>query len=309
MNAPEQVCFDKSPKTFKEQVQILQARGLDVPDPQKATFYLSQLGYYRFASYCLPFESGHAEHKFREGTRFDEVLNLYTFDHELRLLALDAIERIEVSLRTQWAYHLSHNHHTAHPHLLSEIFTDTKLHDRLIKTLERDVARSKEKFIKDLIKKYREQLPPVWAVVELMTIGQLSKWFSNISAHRDRQDISRIYKVDEKIMTSFCRHLSLVRNHAAHHERLWNRNFTKTMMLPKKGHQILINSLLHLDQSDRRLRKLYNTLVMIGYLMDIVCPHHSWKQRLMQLIKDHHIDTHKMGFPDNWQDKPIWLVD
>lgn len=35
-------------------------------------------------------------------TRFSDVLNLYIFDRELRLLLLDAIERIEVSVKAQW---------------------------------------------------------------------------------------------------------------------------------------------------------------------------------------------------------------
>ncbi|ECT4435767.1 Abi family protein, partial [Salmonella enterica] len=101
--------------------------------------------------------------------------------------------------------------------------------------LEGDIPRSREDFIKHLKNKYEELQPPIWAVVELMTMGQLSKWFSNIKSRADRQAICRVYGLDEKIMTSFCEHLSLVRNHAAHHARLWNRDFTKTSMLPKRG--------------------------------------------------------------------------
>nr|WP_306671313.1 Abi family protein [Endozoicomonas sp. SESOKO2] len=70
------------------------------------------MNYYRFRAYCLPYEEEHASHRLRAGTHFDDVLNLYIFDRELRLLVLDAIERLEVSLRTQFAYHLSHNHET-----------------------------------------------------------------------------------------------------------------------------------------------------------------------------------------------------
>ena len=281
-------------------------RGLDVPDPREAEFHLSHLNYYRFAAYCLPFEVNHVTHQFRTGTHFDDVLNLYVFDRELRLLTLDAIERIEVSLRTQMAYYLSHNYKTAHPHLLADNFSDPVIFGGLITKLSGDVDRSKEDFIKHLTKKYREPLPPIWAVVELMTMGQLSKWFSNISKRSDRQDISHVYGLDEKIMTSFCQNLSLVRNHAAHHARLWNRDFTKTMMLPKNGPDILLKSLLYSSGGDRRLRKLYNTFVMIGYLMDVISPGHHWKQKLKMLITDHDIEYQKMGFPEAWQEMPVW---
>ncbi len=308
MTSPKKVPFTKPPKTFDEQVQKLKDHGLDVSDPAGAAFYLSQLNYYRLAAYCLPFEQDHATHQFQSGARFEDVLNLYFFDRELRLLTLDAIERIEVSLRTQMAYHFSHNHATAHPHLLAGNFSDPVTYGGLITKLANDVAQSKEDFIKHLTRKYEEPLPPVWAVVELMTIGQLSKWFSAISARSDRQDISRIYGLDEKVMTSFCQHLSLVRNHAAHHSRLWNRDFTKTMMLPHRGPDTLVNSLQHLPDSDRRLRKISNTFVMIAYLMDVISSGHHWKQRLKDLISRHSIDTQKMGFPADWQERPIWQL-
>ncbi|BFM05833.1 Abi family protein [Halioxenophilus aromaticivorans] len=301
------VPFTKPPKSFAEQVQKLQDHGLHVPDSASAEFYLSQLNYYRFAAYCLPFEQDHETHQFIAGTSFDDVLNVYIFDRELRLLLLDAIERIEVSLRTQMAYHLSHNHATAHPHLKPEIFFNPVIYGGSISKLSNDVRNSKEDFIKHLTRKYEELLPPIWAVVELMTMGQLSKWFSNINARSDRQAISRVYGVDEKIMTSYCEHLSLVRNHAAHHARLWNRDFTKTMMLPRRGPTDLTASLQVLPDTDRRLRKLYNTLVMTGYLMDVINPGHHWKQRLKDLIDSHNIDVNKMGFPADWKTKPIWL--
>lgn len=277
-----------------------------IPDEQKAAFYLSQLNYYRFAAYCLPFEQDHASHQFQAGTGFEDVFNLYVFDRELRLLVLDAIERFEVSLRTQMAYHLSHNHTTAHPHLKPQIFHNPVIYGACLNKLDNDINRSREEFIKHLTQKYEELQPPIWAVVELMTMGQLSKWFSNIEARADRQAISRIYGLDEKVMTSFCEHLSLVRNHAAHHARLWNRDFTKTPMLPRRGDQTLINSLFNLPDTDRRLRKLYNTFVLLAYLMNTICGENHWAMRLKELIDSHHVDPAKMGFPTDWQQKDIW---
>ncbi|TMP26693.1 DNA-binding protein [Pseudoalteromonas rubra] len=304
-NSPK-VRYSKPPTTYHAQIKQLQARGLNVEDTEEAEFYLSQLNYYRLAAYFLPFEQNHSNHIFQANTSFSDVLNLYIFDRKLRLLILDAIERFEVSLRTQFAYHLSHSYNTAHPHLKPELFLNPLIYGSSVSQLARDVKNSKEEFIKHLTSKYEELMPPIWAVVELMTLGNLSKWFSNIKQRKDRQDISRIYKLDEKVMTSFCQHLSLIRNHSAHHARLWNRDFTKTMMLPKKGPDALLQSLHLLPDSDRRLRKLYNTLTMTANLMDIIAPGNLWKLKLKHLINQHKIDTSKMGFPDNWLEKPIW---
>jgi len=303
---PKKVPYQKKPTNFADQVARLAQRGLNVPDPAKAEFYLAQLNYYRVAAYCLPFENDHANHRFRPNTYFDDVLNLYVFDRELRLLVMDAIERIEVSLRTQLAYHLSHRHQTAHPHLKPELFFNPVVYGASLSKLDNDVKRSKEEFIKHLTGKYEELLPPVWAVVELMTMGQLSKWFSNVNSRADRQAMSQGYGLDEVVITSFCEHLSLVRNHAAHHARLWNRDFTKTPKLPKKGDTALITSLFTLPDSDRRLRKLYNTYVVLAYLMNKICGVNHWKDSLMGLINQHQIDTQKMGFPPDWKSRAIW---
>jgi len=306
MSPHTKIPYTKSPISFKEQVDKLALHGLEVPDPTVAEFYLSQLNYYRFAAYCVPFEQDHATHRFRSGIRFDDVLNLYTFDRELRLLVLDAIERFEVSLRTQMAYQLSQRHNSAHPHLKPEIFGNQGFYDASVRQLSREIENSTEEFIRHLMAKYAESLPPIWAAVELMTMGQLSKWFSNIKERSDRQAIAQIYGVDEKILRSFCKHLTLIRNTCAHHGRLWNRDFVNTMTLPNKGPVALRSGLQRFAENDRRKRKLYNALVMLGFLMDTISPGHHWKQRLKQLIDAHRIDTRPMGFPDDWQSRVIW---
>ncbi len=308
MSLLAKIPYQKPPKNFNEQVDILLSRGILVPDRCKAKFYLSQLNYYRLAAYCLPFElaSSATPHQVIKGTTFDDILNLYIFDRELRLLMLDAIERIEVSLRTQMAYQMSHRHNTAHPHLRADLFKNEQRYESGIRNLEKAVNNNQEDFIRHLRTKYAEQLPPIWAIVELMSIGELSKWFANIKLRRDRQAISEAYNINEGIMTSFCTHLSLVRNFSAHHARLWNRNFTITMKLPKNCEESLMRSLHVLPQSDKALRKIYNTLTMIIYLMNIIAPNHHWLTRLKSLIEQHAVSVSHMGFPHDWKELNLW---
>ncbi|EQD37269.1 Abi family protein, partial [mine drainage metagenome] len=91
-----------------------------VANHAEAEFYLRHLNYYRLGAYWLPFEIDHGSHTFRPGTRFEDVLNLYILDRQLRLLVLDAIERVEVSVRSVWAYHLT-QHFGPHAHLESNL--------------------------------------------------------------------------------------------------------------------------------------------------------------------------------------------
>ena len=89
MTDQNKVPFNKSPKTFSEQVNILKSHGLIIQDADKAEFYLSQLNYYRLAAYCIPFETDHDTHQILEGNTFDDVLNLYTF---IIFLFIDLLE-------------------------------------------------------------------------------------------------------------------------------------------------------------------------------------------------------------------------
>lgn len=294
--------FNKPPLSFDDQVALLQQRGLEVNGLETAKHYLSQINYYRFAAYLLPFEEDHATHRLKAGTTFDQVLDVYIFDRELRLLVLDAIERVEVSIRTQFAYTFSHTH-GAHAHLDAGLFKARwNYADNRVK-LESEVNQSREKFIQHFKNTYDEPLPPIWVTVEIMTLGQLSKWYANVSSGADRNAVANAYDMDEINLVSFLHHLSIIRNYCAHHSRLWNREFQFTFKLPRRRPVQVVKEM---NRQGVSIRKIYNTLVVLAYLMDVISPGHSWKARLLELIDKHAIDVSKMGFPADWAKQDIW---
>lgn len=293
--------YEKQPKTFAEQVALLQSRGMVVPDPKRAEHYLSHLNYYRFAGYILPFEQDHATHTLRLGTSFDEVLNLYVFDRELRLLVLDAIERIEVSVRTQWAYHFAHAKQDAHAYLQAHHAGSARHFARHLATLERELDRSSETFIKHFREKYNEpDLPPIWAACEVMSLGLLSNWYALLRPIALRKRIAKTYELDQQVLESALHHLSYVRNICAHHSRLWNRGMVITLSVPKRPTQLRAAIV---DTDDRRL---YNSLCLIVYLMDCINPGHHWRKRLQDLFAQHGADVAAMGFPQGWEQFALW---
>ena len=232
--------FAKPPETIEQQIDRLIRRGFEIE----------------------PANGG--DHRFREGTTFEQVLDRYVFDRELRLLVLDAIERIEVSVRTQWAYHLSHAH-GSHAHLNRTLYSNQRDYTDRVASLTNEVGRSRETFIKHLTETYDESLPPIWAVVEIMSLGQLSRWYENLKSRALRQRIAETYAMDEKVLVSLLHHLTLIRNICAHHSRLWNRRFTITPKLPHKKPAVLTPFF-----NEAAPRQLYNALVLISYLMNIV---------------------------------------
>lgn len=78
----------------------------------KATNYLSRVGYYRLSAYWYPFREHdlklnpnsskvkvHKLETFENNTQIIDAVRLYLFDKQLRLMMLDALERIEIALR------------------------------------------------------------------------------------------------------------------------------------------------------------------------------------------------------------------
>lgn len=172
--------------------------------------------------------------------------------------------------------------------------------------LTNEISRSREPFINHLTKTYDETTPPVWAIVEVISFGQLSKLFANLKYRQDRKAIADHYNLDEKVVASFLHQINTVRNSCAHHSRLWNRRFTMQLTIPgKRPHGLKQNFNIH----NHARKNIYNPMVMLAYLMDIISPGHHFKKRLFKLLEQHEIDETAMGFPQKWKTLPIWKIE
>jgi abortive infection bacteriophage resistance protein len=292
--------FSKPALSIDEQLQKLVDRGLHVENLAETRLHLNTLNYYRLAAYWLGMESDHSTHQFSQDASFERAVDLYIFDREFRLLLLDAIERVEVAVRTQYAYQLGQKY-GAHPHLRPSLFKSKWNYAANRLSLENDAQRSKENFIRHLLQHYAEPVPPIWATLEIMTLGQLSIWYANLKKSHDRNDIARYFDFDERQFVSFLHRLSTVRNLCAHHSRVWNRDFTFTFQLPRHRPKELAKAI-----NSREPRRIYNTLSALVFLMDKICPGLQWKTRLKELMAKHTISEHDMGFPEDWQITALW---
>lgn len=279
---------------------------MGIPDRARAEHYLQHVSYYRLRAYWLPFEQPaplSGDHMFRAGTSIDDAIALYVFDRQLRLLVMDAIERVEVSLRGAWAYHLA-TRYGSHGYLDAALYDRADRYAKAFAGLLEEIERSTDTFIVHYKRKYGDPAqPPIWMTAEVMSLGQLSKWFSNLRLRHDRQAVAKLYGLDEKILVSVAHHLTYVRNICAHHGRLWNKQFTVTMTIPNSPGS------LKLAMNTAATRKLYNTLAVLGYLIGIVAPGTEWRKHLVGLIASCPLaDPVSMGFPNNWKNLPAWKI-
>lgn len=96
--------YTKPHLALPDQVALLQSRGLVVPDASQAEQWLSVVDYYRLTGYWYPYrvqrtDGPGREDRFADGTTFDQVVALYDLDRRLKLLIIDALERIEIAMR------------------------------------------------------------------------------------------------------------------------------------------------------------------------------------------------------------------
>lgn len=303
--------FQKPPLTLPQQLQKWQTRGLQVGDPTKALHYLCFIGYYRLSAYALPFQQTqnlpfNPDKPFKAGTTFENILDLYVFDRELRLLVMDAIERIEVAIRSCIVNEMSllhGSHWFMDPVFFATRFRHNKLIDKIESELDitgvnlRPQSLHHERFINHYYQKYTDPyLPPCWMIAETLSLGTWSSIYANLRQSAERKAIAAHFQVDEYILKSWLHSLTYLRNLCAHHARLWNRQFVIKPVVARK-HSPFVTA------NDR----FYAMAVVLHELLRIIAPGTTWHTRLASLLNASPIvNPSAMGFPNRWTEAPFW---
>lgn len=322
------VPFIKPYLGIQEQLTLLEGRGMAITDRAKAGQYLERIGYYRLSGYWYPFRqsrpfSGPGDKPalqvlddFRPGVEFGHVVDLYVFDKKLRLLFLDAIERIEVGVRVSIALLLGARDPWAHrnPAQLDGKFAKrisqgkkTTSHWEWFQRLDDAARRSHEDFVEHFKQKYSCPLP-IWMAIELWDFGMLSRFLSGMRFH-DRQAIAAKYgSAREELLTSWMRSINHVRNICAHHSRLWNRSPSDQPKPPKVGDIALLD---HLADNQRAQTRLYAVAAVMQFLLRTINPSTSWGFRLKQHMAGFPVGVPGIavgdtGFPEGWENLPLW---
>ena len=291
--------YNKPPLSCGKQIELLIGRGLLVSDREKAEKFLNQVNYYRLSAYCLPFEI--KRHQFHSDVTFERIQELYEFDRRLRFLIDEALEIVEISIRTAVSYYLA-NKYGPFAHEEDKIFFDKKRHSEwLVKTHE-ETDRSKETFIEHYKNKY-EGFPqiPIWMAVEVMSFGALSQLYHNL-LRPDQIAIAKRIGYHSSVLYSWLHTFTYIRNICAHHSRIWNRQLSIAMVVPKKDYWYNMNT-----------KRIGSVIFAINNLMSKLLIEKEirmdWQDKIKDLL-DNPVDISKfyevMGLSENWEDSLLW---
>ena len=293
--------YDKPPLSFEEQADRLINRGL-VADKALLVSRLKNVNYYRLSGYLYPYRQ--ANDNFKTGTTFEKVWRHYTFDRRLRLIVMDVIERFEVSIRTQLIYALAHANGAfgyTNPDNFPRLSPED--HERLLKTINDEASRSREKFVVHFRTKYGDnhEYLPLWMAGEIMSFGCTLTIYRGLS-DQIKKDIASHYGIPDQVLTSWLQTINVIRNICAHHSRLWNRELGVKPFIPRKKKYPEWHEPVTICQN-----RVFGILTIFHYLLKIIAPQSNWKSRLLNLLDEYpYISRWSMGFPDNWKESPLW---
>jgi abortive infection bacteriophage resistance protein len=294
----------KPPKTIQEQLTLLQGRNMAFRNVADAPHFLANISYYRLKGYWWEMQDDNVNHHFRNGSFFEDAVDLYNFDRHFRLIVFNAIERIEISLRTKLIYHLSLAH-GAEWYLDPSLFDKQKEFASFISKIYADMGRSSEEFIVKHFQNHPSERPESWKALEVLTLGTLSKLYQNLKHQLPEKSViaTEFGLNNQKYLSSWLLTITLLRNIIAHHGRLWNRVIINKYDWPPNTPRPLLSYI----PNNHQRRKIFPILSAILYLNNEVSPGHHIKTELQQLFQDFpNTPLARMGFPANWQNELIW---
>ncbi len=301
--------FSKKALTIEEQIVQLQERGLDIPNTNLAAKYLSNISYYRLGEYWYVMQSDKEKHIFKTNSKFKDVVALYNFDAELRLLLFDVIEKIEISLRTKLIYHLSHEFD---PWWFQnfELFSNSMALVKTLSNLQEELERSKDVTIKNHFKNHRDdkRFPPAWKSLEQTSFGALSKLYGNLKPTVKSKDLiaKELGAVNHTYLPSWLQSIAQIRNYCAHHSRLWNRNLPGTVKILPKPPFAWITTDVNIPKQ-HEFSKLYVHMCLMKYLINIIQPQNDFREQLNGLfVKYNNVDPGALGMKPDWFNEPLW---
>lgn len=292
--------YIKPPLTYEKQADQLLARGL-VADRAELIAKLTAVSYYRLSAYWYPFKQ--PNNSFAPGTSLGTVWQRYTFDRQLRLLVMDAIERVEIAIRSRLVYELVHRH-GAFAHLNPTTFPGIRPaeHQRLLDDLHETAIRSREVFV-DHFRKTYDEFPdlPLWTAAETMTFGQMLTMFRHCGKHVQRA-IGADLNISGNVLFSWLLTLNYIRNLCAHHSRLWNRELALKPILPDVRHDPRWHPPRPVPNN-----RIFVVLTLLRYVLKQCAAQTRWHIRLFSLFDKYpEIPLPAMGIPADWKSHPLW---
>lgn len=255
-------------KTYDEQIVLLKDKNLIIEDEDSAKNILETENYYRLSGFTLTLRN--KNDKFNGTTTFNDAMQIYYFDKELRSLLITYLEDIELSLRSHLAYELGKIDHETNPKIASYLNPEYYITEEHFKQVSSDLKEAhknsgNEAFIKHYDTKYNGIMPP-WVMVETLSFGKLTTMFEGLNVDIKKR-IGELYYhgLNGKVLDNLFSGLVVLRNLCAHHARIINRGI---IMVPQFSEEDKSYFLSQGYKDNQIGKRLFFRLIVIALLSD-----------------------------------------
>lgn len=294
--------YPKQILTIEQQIQSYVDAEMEFTSREDVKKALTSIGFYRLRGYSFHLYDNVAK-KYVPETKFEDILKLYHFDQELSTLIFSMISKIEVALRVRLIEALLIYQE---PLVLqdSSIFKDKKLYWQNMSKVASEIARSNDVFIKHNFDNHDGEVP-VWAIVEVLSFGALSKIIKNLktgtgssfsilaTSYQYKSKKGNLVKPSQKMLTSWIQSVSVLRNMCAHNSRIYNRTIHTTP------------EILEVDKSipSPTHNGLYQILLAMKYLRSSDAEWIAFVEMFDNLIRNNNsvVNLMAMNLPLDWK--------
>ena len=293
--------YPKPYLSVEQLVRKLIDLGMTIQSRSEAEETFNTIGYYRLIGYCRH-RFDKSANRYIDGTNLNDILKLYYFDTELAHLLFEYISQIEIALRVRFVNAFQPNQ-DALALVDPSFFKDKALYWKNQSVVANEIARSNDIFIKHNYDNHDGAIP-LWATVEIMSLGTLSKLIKNLNTggndvfsnlvrrYRYTNASGRQITPSRDMFTSWLQAVSVIRNICAHNSRVYNR---------------AVNTTPQLISSDRidpmpQYGGLYQIMLAMKYLRPTDRSWMTFAASFSTLLEKYTgiYDLSRMNFPEDW---------
>jgi len=279
------------PLNIGEQIANLKSKGLVIPDESYAESILNDISYFRLIkAYSLTLKP--KNENYYDNIHFEDIVELYLFDVSFRQLLFPLIEKVEISLRCRIANYFCEKYDVLGYKNVNNYAVPDEVFCVFFEEIQKEITRnSRSPFIKNFQDNYIDGAIPLYALVEVLSFGTLSKFYKNMK-NEDKKVIAKSFGVGYTYFESWIESISSVRNICAHYGRLYNAKLPKTPALYKRYAELGIGN-----------NRVFSTLLCLKHLL----PNDEYWNEFVDnvsslLCRCPKVDKLKIGFIETWKD-------
>lgn len=300
--------------SYQQQLdKLINDKNLIINDYEYAIMKLKSNSYFSLISGYKHLFKNHTTKKYNKNTTFENIVDLYEFDEELRTVFLKYLLKFERHLKSLISYNFSQKFGENQTAYLTNcnynyILKHQKQINEFIDILK-DKINSKTNYI--YIKHHIENHNnvPLWVLINALTFGNISKMYSFSNQSLQKQISCEFNGIKEDDLVSILSVITKFRNVCAHNERLFNYrtiqnsipNLTihKELNIPmlKFGYKYGKNDLFSVVIS---LKYLLSKNVFNNFIIELKANINNYFAKSDNLLSKQILN--EMGFPDNWEE-------